>query len=465
MRAQRTRWTVVCIALAVSACATRYVERPPGQGYADELIGDVVVSAATADFANAPPVCLGVMPFSAGSQVASSVDDIRQAFHAHLAPTGIKLVSLQKIDQLVVGEESPASRLAAVASATGCDTLVTGEVTERKTRFWGVYSEVRAGARVKIVRVSTGEVIWDGRHTAVMRDGGLPLNPISLVGGAVSAGANLRDEQVRRTVHDLARRLVHAIPNLRYIDDVPPAAPALVATDGPGAPSSVHAFLASLESQPRQAQQTALLAALDGADWPAPRDRLTIAESLIRLDAGQARGYAEAAGARLALAEPLPALELAKKAVQRDAQQPEHQFLLARAYLQLNQAELAIRPLLKSVGAAQPRALHYAALGLAYNQTGRHTLAAAALNRALAIEPDNAFSLLQLGIAEAGAGNEAEAAKVLRKSMILSIVAEDAAAARRALNLFKALNLNTQLTEEELRALEARIDSLPSGRS
>lgn len=424
------------------------------------MIGDVVISEAAAEYESSPPVCLGLMPFTVSRQSFSPVEDVRKAFHAHLAPTGIRLISLQKIDSLIDASVTEEKNLQKIAEATQCDTLITGEVTDRKTRFWGVYSEVRAGARLKIIRVSTGKVIWDGRHTAVMRDGGVPLNPVSLVGGAVSAGVNLRDEQVKRTVHDLARRLVHAIPQLKYIDDMPVVANAKAVTQTAPKAEPVQSFLTSLESQTDEEKKTSLVAALQSDLWGAPKDRLAIAEYLIRLDQSNSRAYLEASVAKLSLSEPTQALELAKKAVKIDAANPDHQFQLGRTHLHLNQAEQALGPFLNAVSVPNPKSLHFNALGLAYNQTGRHAMAAAAFTKSLELDKDNPFSLLQLGLAHVGLGDEAEAAKIVRKSMILSIAANDAVSARRSLNLFKAMNLNTRISQEELKVIEERIEKI-----
>lgn len=441
-------------------CATRYVQGNPATENPDNMMGDVVISQAAADYESSPPVCLGLMPFTVSQKSFAPVEDIRKAFHAHLAPTGIRLISLQKIDALIDARLTPEENLQRVAEATRCDTLISGEVTDRKTRFWGVYSEVRAGARLKIIRVSTGKVIWDGRHTAVMRDGGMPISPISLIGGAVTAGVNLRDEQIKRTAHDLARRLVHAIPQLSYVDDMPVMAQARAKPEPAMADDPARQWLSSLEFLPENEKKSSLNTALDGQRWSAPKDRLLIAEQLMRTDPENARGYVEASAARLALAEPAQALELAKRAVKLDAANPEHQFQLGRTYLHLNEADQALSPFLKAVSVPNPKSLHFSALGLAYNQTGRHAMAVAALTRALELDQDNPFSLLQLGLAYAGMGDEPEAARIVRKSMIISIAANDAAAARRSLNLFKAMNLNTRISEEELKAIEERIEKL-----
>ena len=452
---------VVCIATALSGCATRYVQGNPSTVKSDDMIGDVVISEAAAEYESSPPVCLGLMPLTVSKPSFAPVEDVRKAFHAHLAPTGIRLISLQKIDTLIDPIATADQNLQKVAGATQCDTLITGEVTDRKTRFWGIYSEVRTGARLKIVRVSTGKVIWDGHHTAVMRDGGVPLNPVSLVGGAVSAGVNLREEQIKRTVHDLARRLVHAIPQLKYVDDMPVIADAKGIPPSESKPESVQSFLTSLESQTDEGKKNRLVEALESNLWRTPKDRLAIAEYLIRLDQSNPRGYVEASVAKLSLSEPTQALELAKKAVKIDAANPDSQFQLGRSYLHLNQADEAVQPFLAAVSSPLPKSLHFSALGLAYNQTGRHAMAAAAFTKSLELDKDNPFSLLQLGLAHLGMDDEVEAARIVRKSMIVSIAVNDAAGARRSLNLFKAMNLNTQISEEELEAIEERIKKLP----
>jgi hypothetical protein len=78
------------------------------------------------------------------------------------------------------------------------------------------YSEVRAGANIQIIRASTGEVLWQGNHTAVIRGGGIPFGIASFVMYSVFAGMNLYGDQKVWVVQDLARRIVLAIPDLVY---------------------------------------------------------------------------------------------------------------------------------------------------------------------------------------------------------------------------------------------------------
>jgi tetratricopeptide (TPR) repeat protein len=254
--------------------------------------------------------------------------------------------------------------------------------------------------------------------------------------------------------------LVHAIPQLKYIDDLPAIANARAVIQPEPKAEPVQIFLTSLEPRTDEEKKNSLIAALESDQWRGPNDRLAIADYLIRLDQGNPRGYVEASAAKLSLSEPAQALELAKKAVKIDAVNPDYQFQLGRAYLHLNQSDQALRPFLNAVSVSNPKSLHFNALGLAYNQTGRHAMAAAAFTKSLELDKDNPFSLLQLGLAYVGMGDEAEAAKMVRKSMILSIAANDAVSARRSLNLFKAMNLTIRISEEELMAIEERIEKI-----
>jgi Flp pilus assembly protein TadD len=337
--------------------------------------------------------------------------------------------------------------------------LITGEIFDRQTRFWGVYSEVKIAANIRITRVSTGAVIWRGKHTAVVRDGGLPLNPLSIIGGTISAGMNLRDEQITRTTHDLARRLVTAIPNLKYLESDSDLAQKPISTPIDKS-QSVHAFISGIENYPSTELLTELNNALGSDQWKDPSDRVVISEFLLKKDSKNTAAMFANASAKLNLSEPDAALSMSTRMLAIEQSNPEFLFLRGRALLQLNRPSEATEPLLKAVGADRTKAIYPTALGLAYNQIGNHELALASLNLSLKIEPDRPYALLQQGVAFVGIGDEPSAASALRRSMVLSIIAVDQRNASRALTLFKAMGLTEQISPEELSAFESKIESL-----
>ena len=444
-----------------SGCATRYVDRDVDKISASDALGDVVVYKSSDEFKTNPPVCLGILHLNAEKKEFLPTDSLRKAIHAYLAPSGITLIPLQKIDQHYKSGLTDLDNLKNISKATQCDTLITGEITEKQSRFWGVYSEVKIGASLRITRVSTGAVIWRGKHTAVIRDGGLPLNPLSIIGGTISAGMNLRDEQMTRTTNDLARRLVTAIPNLIYTDkDSDLLAKPVKPPELKDSTQSVHAYITSIENSPPAELITRLTASLTDGHWNEPADRIVLSDYLLKIDAQNTTGMYANASARLEISQPDESLAMTNRLLIIDNKNPEFNFLKGRALLQLNKPGEATESILKAAGSENPKAMYFTALGLAYNQTGNHEYALASLTRSLKIDPDKPYVLMQQEIAYVGIGDETEAAVTLKKCMILSIIARDHRNASRALSIFKSMNLMDEISPEELNAIETKINGL-----
>ncbi|WP_394809042.1 GNA1162 family protein [Nitrosomonas sp.] len=203
---------IICV-LTITGCATL-----PGEsssGYAKQ--SDVVVVESSQELKSNPLSCVAVFPLTAKKNDLKGAELIRKELHAHLAPTGIRLVTLQRVDAAIKMTDNSLDDLNAhVAKSIGCDTIMVGEITEKSSRYYGVYSEVRAGANIQIIRASTGDVLWQGSHTAVIRGGGIPFGIGSFVMNSVFAGMNLYGDQGVWVVQDLARRIVLAIPDLVY---------------------------------------------------------------------------------------------------------------------------------------------------------------------------------------------------------------------------------------------------------
>ena len=463
---------IACV-FGITGCATRYVER--SSDYTErnpemvkttdairEALSDVVVFKSSQELKSTPLSCLAVFPLTAKREDFSSAESIRYALHAHLAPTGIRVVALQQIDAAIKAADGSGEDLnAAVARSIGCDTIMLGEVTDGVSRFYGVYSEVRAGASVRIIKVSTGAVLWRGSHTAVLRAGGVPFGMVSLAMNVVFAGLNLLGEQGVRVVHDLARRLVLAIPDLAYQAETLPVAdiPVLAKAES-DRPQTVFGLIASLEFLPADQIKQRLIEELKSNRWSKPQDRVLISEALIRIDDKQPLGHYQAALARLQLSEPGTALPSAQRAVALEPANADSQFLLGRIHLVANHPKEATEPLIKAVALGGEKGIHLSALGTAYNQMGDYPRAVASFAKVLAKDGVNSYALLYGAIAQAGTGANEEAVKMLRRGMILGIAREDPSAATRALNILRAMDLAELMPEGELDVLESKIKAL-----
>jgi len=469
----KARILLIACMFGITGCATRYVERssdyternPEMVKTADtimEAINDVVVFESSRELKSTPLSCLAVFPLKAKKEDLRSAESIRSALHAHLAPTGIRLVALQQVDAAIKathgsGEDSTA----AIAGSIGCDTIMQGEVTDGAARFYGVYSEVRAGAKVRIIKASTGTVLWQGSHTAVLRGGGVPFGMVSLAMNVVFAGLNLMGEQGVRVIHDLARRLVLAIPDLAYQAEMLPGAelPVLAKVE-PDRPQTAYGLIASLESLSADQIAQRLIEELKSDRWNRPQDRVLLSEALIRIDDRQPLGHYQAALARLQLSEPGAALPSAQRAVALEPANADSQFLLGRIHLVANQPKEATEPLIKAVALGDAKVIHLSALGTAYNQMGDYPRAAASFAKVLAKDGVNNYALLHGAIAQAGTGANGEAVKMLRRGMILGIARGDPSAATRALNILRAMDLAKLMPEGELHVLESKIKAL-----
>ena len=465
MRVKVQRLIIFSISIAlVSGCATRYVERDPSREEVSDNFGDVVVSQTSEALKKNPPTCLGVLPLVAAKIEFAPTEDIRKAIHSQLAPTGVRLIPLQKIDLLYKKELSIKDNIAALLSVTGCDTYIAGEVTERNNRFWGIYSEVKIGAKLRVLLAGQDKPIWEGKHVAVVRDGGIPINPITAVTSAISAGSNIRQEQIIRTTHDLARRLVHAIPGLAFQDEL--VAENKIAPKESTDPSQPNktAPLASLKAELKGLSDAEiegrLVDELLRENWTVPREREELVELLITKAPSNPVGYREMVKLKLSSGQGGMAVIYGKKLVQLEPDHSDNQFLLGRAYLKAEKPEEAVNPLLKAAGAEFPKPVYFTALGLSYSQQGKYGLAIASYKKALEFSPTDPFALLQLGMTQAFDGDEGAAALTIRQSMIAAIANNERASAEKSLTALQSLGLDNQLSAEDLRAIKDRIQRL-----
>ncbi len=138
---------------------------------------------------------------------------VRSMLYGFVSTHAPKDVELGLIDNVTGGKPVTDDRqLRSVAQRVGCDWLLTGRITDFNVDFLGVYSNIRIGADLKLVRASTGKPVWSGRHVAQGRAGSVPLTPLDLAVGAVKAVSNLEPDQLERVAADMARRLVRTMP-------------------------------------------------------------------------------------------------------------------------------------------------------------------------------------------------------------------------------------------------------------
>ena len=205
--------------LILSSCAeTRYVNyREAGNGTIPH--SRTVVFSIAPEFYRNFPDCALVMPPSGGRT--------RSIFHGMIEET-LALRIAGKISRVVGAAERdlearrmafdllrPDDRLA-LAAALDCGTIVVTDLTGADHSFLLVWSEVRIGLDVRLVRIRDERVLWRGRHVADRSAGGLPLSPLGIAVQAFSSVRFSSDREVWHSVlDDAVRRIVSTLPDAR----------------------------------------------------------------------------------------------------------------------------------------------------------------------------------------------------------------------------------------------------------
>ena len=104
----------------------------------------------------------------------------------------------------------------ALAKILNCDTVLASRVVGSGHTYLIVWSQVRIGIEIVMLRASDGKVLWQARHVAERSDGGVPLSPVGLVVESYSSAQFSSDGEVAEaTVEDAVRRLVRSLPDAR----------------------------------------------------------------------------------------------------------------------------------------------------------------------------------------------------------------------------------------------------------
>lgn len=138
---------------------------------------------------------------------------VRNMLYGFVSAHAPKDVEFSQIDQVTRGKPvRDIKMLKAVAQHVDCDWLLIGRITHFNVDFLGVYSNIRIGADLELIRASSGKRIWNGRHVAQGHSGSVPITLVDLAISAVKAVSNLEPDQLEGVAADLARRLVRTMP-------------------------------------------------------------------------------------------------------------------------------------------------------------------------------------------------------------------------------------------------------------
>lgn len=389
----------IALCLLLAACSTPvYVDKAKG-GPEDAWPNRVVFQVHPA-WKQAPPDCIAILPLEAaqGSDPAAS-DSVRRALYAHLAPQGKRDVELARVDFIARHEPEPAR----LAERLRCGTLLSGTVTDYRSSFYGVFSRVAVGARLRLVRAADGVILWEGEHVATTHGGAMPLSPIGLAMGIADAANNARDEQILSVADDLARRLMGTIPDDRD-----------VVLDDPGPPPPAR-----------------------------PRDGLAEGERLAAV--GDWEG----------------ALAQADKVLAERPDEAAAHFLKGRMLVKAGRLDEAEPAFVRAVALDGRKAAYLDGLGLVNALKGRDDRALAAWQMAVAVDPADGFAWFNSGRLLANAGAGKDAADSFYGAGLAYLKTGDYGQAGKALAELKDLREAGLALDAEIATIEDALASLP----
>ena len=212
---------VLAVIMWITACAeTRYVKFEE-EGEEISFPYRTVAVEMGAGFHEEYPDCVVVMPPKAAPGLERFPDLVEASLALRLTRKVTRVVGALERDRaarrMAFDLVHPGDREALV-EAMGCDAYVDTILVGPGRAYLVVWSQVRIGIEVKMVRARDGRLLWRARHVANRSEGGIPFTPIGVVVDGYSSTRFSADREIiDSVVDDAVRRLVASLPNARTI--------------------------------------------------------------------------------------------------------------------------------------------------------------------------------------------------------------------------------------------------------
>jgi hypothetical protein len=187
------------------------------------------------------PLKVAILPFENLTGKKEAFEIVRRAFYNHFASKKYQDIELYRVDTTLGAEgllegnaflSVPSKEL---GEKLGADGLVYGKITGFDRIFLGAYSQVAVELEAKLVKASTGETLWKAKHKRTHHEGGVPLDPISVIPTVIRTALNIRDIELLRTAEDLSREMLATLPEPTIAQELKSPKIEFVAHDSAGA--------------------------------------------------------------------------------------------------------------------------------------------------------------------------------------------------------------------------------------
>jgi hypothetical protein len=164
------------------------------------------------------PRTLAVLPFVPLPEKEEQTRVLQRMIFGALSATPYDVVKPQVVEERLVraGLADPRELTkrdpSEIARILRVDALLYGELTHWDRVFLAVYSQVAAGASIKLVDARNGQTVFERAEISRSHEGGLPTNALSAAIQVVQSAWNLREIALIRACDNLVRDLLKDIP-------------------------------------------------------------------------------------------------------------------------------------------------------------------------------------------------------------------------------------------------------------
>ncbi|MBM4122613.1 MAG: hypothetical protein FJ249_08475 [Nitrospira sp.] len=190
-----------------------------------------------------PPRLVAILPFenltgkTAQEEEKGAEHVVRSAFANHFTTRQYNAQRTAVTDRLlqerglVKAEEIVKLPVARVGELTKADAVIYGQITHFDRIYVGVYAQVAVGARVQMMDVKTGGVLWEATDVSRTHSGGFATDPLGIVITLAANAFALRHIELLRASDDLFRDLIKTLPQLSTGEAVRPPTIMLLVND------------------------------------------------------------------------------------------------------------------------------------------------------------------------------------------------------------------------------------------
>ncbi|HEV8539643.1 MAG TPA: GNA1162 family protein [Nitrospiraceae bacterium] len=190
-----------------------------------------------------PPKLVAILPFENLSGKTADQEEeapayvIRTAFLNRFVPKQYPTQRTVVTDRLlqekgyVKAEEIVKLPLSKLGEITKADTVLYGQITHFHRYYAGLYAQIAVGAKLKMVDVQSGEVLWETGDVSRVHSGGFATDPLGIVMILATNALALRHIEVVRASEELFRDLLETLPRLSTGEAVRPPMITLMVND------------------------------------------------------------------------------------------------------------------------------------------------------------------------------------------------------------------------------------------